>query len=69
MITREHFNKVTLDLVEALYAIPVEEIEETRRDFLAQLNKKGVSSKVIEFCNAVTDAVIEYKQEKARATV
>lgn len=69
MITREYFNRVTLELIEALYVISVEEIEETRRDFLAQLNEKGGSPKVIEFCNTVTDAVIEYKREEERAVI
>ena len=60
MIPREYFNRVTLELVEALYAIPIEEIEETRRDWLNELD---LCPKAIDFCNAVTDAVIEYKLE------
>lgn len=69
MITREFFNRVSLDLIEALYILPIEEIEETRRDWLAQLNRAGISPKVIEFCNKVTDVVIESKQEEERRDV
>lgn len=66
MITREYFDRVTLDLVEALYAIPVEEIEEIRQEWQ---NESDLCPKAIEFCNAVTDAVIEYKRQEERAAI
>lgn len=66
MISREYFNSVTLDIIEALYDNPVEEIEEIRQDWLTQLN---LCPKAIEFYNAVTDAVVEYKMQEERAAI
>lgn len=66
MITRESYERVTLDLIEALYVLPIEDIEEIRRDWM---NKSDLCPKAIDFCNAVTDAVIEYKREEERAAI
>lgn len=66
MITRESYERVTLDLIEALYVLPIEDIEEIRRVWM---NESDLCPKAIDFCNAVTDAVIEYKREEERAVI
>ena len=69
MISKEYSDGILSDLIKTLYVVPLEELEEIRGEWLNQVSKAGVSSEVIAFCNALTDAVIENKQEKARAEV
>lgn len=63
------FDTVQEELLHALDQLDIEEIEQVRETWLTEIRQQGVSQRVIDYCNDITNFVIQRKRERTGATV
>lgn len=63
------FDAVQEELLHALDQMDIEEIEQVREMWVMKNEQQGISQKAINYCNDITDFVIQTKRERAGATV
>lgn len=57
------------ELLHALDQLDIEEIEQVRKTWVMKNRQQGISQKAMDYCNDITDFVIQRKREKAGIAV
>lgn len=63
------FDTVQEELLHALDQLDIEEIEQVCEMWVMKNEQQGISQKAMDYCNGITDFVIQTKRERTGATV
>lgn len=58
-----------LEIISELLKLSIPELETVKKEWLSELETKGIYEPLVKLCQAAVDLVIEKKREKEGATV
>lgn len=56
--------KIISELIHELSLCTIDELHQIRSDWVAELQQKKISGRVVDICTTLTDLVIQKKEEK-----
>lgn len=60
--------ELMLEIISELVKLSIPELEIVKKEWLSEMETKGVSERVVKLCRVAVDLVIEKKREKECAT-
>ena len=61
--------ELMLEIISELVKLSIPELEIVKKEWLSEMETKGVSESVVKLCQAAVDLVIEKKREKEGAQI
>lgn len=61
--------ELMLEIISELLKLSIPELETVKKEWLSELETKGIYEPLVKLCQAAVDLVIEKKREKEGATV
>lgn len=58
-----------LEIISELLKLTIPELEVVKKEWLSEMETKGISEPLVKLCQAAVDLVIEKKREKEGAVV